>query len=952
MPYSVPPPALPPVFEVASSPASNPVTLPQTSSSPEEGGSGQVFLVPERRSEAKRQSASQARFEAQAVPPGTPPAGEGAEVTPQGSAPPAIAQTTLAEEAVVVDRSSTQQTPQQFQRQAIAPPPLSSRPRTEYRAALLQPADPHTATVPASIGGGSPVRLPVASVPIAQHSQAAGGETRFSAPAAVAQWQFAVGTRLGAEGDRSSPDPAAPLFVPLTALPVAADHPPQSTVFRAEATRANPAWQPSPSHLDAGRWVRSPAAATTTTTLEETPLGHDNLFPALTDLANDRSTVVPLAQSNPSPTTPSDVPGPSASETDQQQLLIIPNTPNAPIVPSETPPTVTGPAITPPTDNSDGTGEPIEINADLQEYDNLRQVFTAQGNVVMRFRQAVLRADQVQVNLPNRIAVAEGNVSLVRGQQEIRGDRFVYNFVQEQGQVTNARGEVFIPAAEADFSLEPSPTLGTGVPQTIPTRPRRGQVVGRQGLTFNLGSNLGQIFNAGNQGGELRRIRFEAEQIDFNPDGWIATNVRLTNDPFSPPELELRSPRVTWTRETETRSILRARNPRLFFDGGFSLPLLQNRVVIDSQRRDSFGLANIRYDDDLGGLYLQRNFTIIDSPQVRLTVTPRILVQRAIDENNFNFFTGSSYGLLTRLSANLSPSTTLSGSLSLNALDFSGLEDNLRTSLRLRQGIGDHTLSLEYSYRDRLFNGSLGFQDVRSSIGAVLTSPIYTLGDSGINLSYQVGIQSITAKTDFAELLENSDDDLTTLTRVQGSAFLGREFRLWRGTPLPATPSQGLRFTPNPLVPFVNAFVGTRGVLTYYSDGSDQSTLSATVGIRGQLGHFSRNVFDYTAFNLSYSDALITGDSPFLFDRRVDRRVLSAGITQQIYGPFRVGFQTAYNLESGNEIDTNIVLEYQRRTYSIAIVYNPVRQVGALTLNINDFNWGDFQQPFSGLESP
>jgi hypothetical protein len=79
--------------------------------------------------------------------------------------------------------------------------------------------------------------------------------------------------------------------------------------------------------------------------------------------------------------------------------------------------------------------------------------------------------------------------------------------------------------------------------------------------------------------------------------------------------------------------------------------------------------------------------------------------------------------------------------------------------------------------------------------------------------------------------------------------------------------------------------------------------------------------------------------SPFLFDRVADTKVLSAGITQQIYGPFRLGIQTYINLDTGNEISTDYLLEYSRRTYNILLRYNPVQQLGSISLRINDFNW-------------
>lgn len=57
----------------------------------------------------------------------------------------------------------------------------------------------------------------------------------------------------------------------------------------------------------------------------------------------------------------------------------------------------------------------VEILADEQEYLDQQEIVKARGNVVIRFSNGVLRADLVSVNLRDRIAVAEGNVSLQRG---------------------------------------------------------------------------------------------------------------------------------------------------------------------------------------------------------------------------------------------------------------------------------------------------------------------------------------------------------------------------------------------------------------------------------------------------------------------------------------------------------------------------------------------------------
>ncbi|MBC6479207.1 MAG: LPS-assembly protein LptD [Hormoscilla sp. GM7CHS1pb] len=94
----------------------------------------------------------------------------------------------------------------------------------------------------------------------------------------------------------------------------------------------------------------------------------------------------------------------------------------------------------------------IQLTADQQEYDTRRQVFTASGNVQMRFGNALLQAAKLQVNLVNRIAVAQGNVSLLTGEQLLLGERFEYNFVHGTGVISAARGSIFVPTTSEDLS--------------------------------------------------------------------------------------------------------------------------------------------------------------------------------------------------------------------------------------------------------------------------------------------------------------------------------------------------------------------------------------------------------------------------------------------------------------------------------------------------------------------
>lgn len=664
-------------------------------------------------------------------------------------------------------------------------------------------------------------------------------------------------------------------------------------------------------------------------------------------------------------------PIPAEVQTQPTQQPIQPSGQSPLGIPVEQPtPTPTQTAPQQPTGTPPASRRVVEVSADRQVYDQQRQIVTAEGNVLVRLDGAVLDADRVQVNLENLIAVGEGNVALTRGQQVLRGERFTYNVVQDSGEIQSGSGEVFIPTVSSDFapSLPTDIAVGGG-----PARPPSDRITANQpleqvsspgGVNFTVGGSRGLP-----KGGEVRRLRFEAGQIDFDPSGWEAKDVRITNDPFSPPELELRANTVTLTRETPFRDRITTTKQRLVFDQGFSLPIPRNQAVIDRQQRDpSPGIVQFGYDGtDRGGLYIERGFTPINTPALQLSLTPQFFVQQAIagndsepagsntdDEDSASFFDPSQFGLKTEINGNFGPRTALRGFGTFTSLDLGDIEDNLRANLQFQQVVGTrlpHTVILEGSYRERIYNGSLGYRTVQSSVGALVNSPIIPLGNSGINLSYQAGYQYINADSDRQDLLEPvRENNRISLSRVQGTAAVSRGFPIWQGKPLPATRNEGLRYSPVPLVPYLSAVAGVTLNNSFYSSGDNQTILTGTVGLQGQFGHFSRSFFDYTAFNVSYSQDLKDGESPFLFDRDLDEKTLSFGLTQQIYGPFRLGVQASLNLDTGESFSTDYVLEYSRRTYGVTLRYNPDLELGSLSLRISDFNWVGGADPFSGTE--
>ncbi len=593
----------------------------------------------------------------------------------------------------------------------------------------------------------------------------------------------------------------------------------------------------------------------------------------------------------------------------------------------------------------------LELKADRQEFDNERQIVTGEGNARMRGRGAAIDAERLQINLESQVAIAQGDAVYAKGQQVLQGDRIEYDLVQNRGGIDGAKGDIFTPTTAEDFS----PTLPTDVSATalqqqdIMDRLRAGEpprrITPAGGITFGGGAGGGPSLPSA--AGTIDRFRFEADRLNFNDLGWEGTNVRMTNDPFSPPELELRSPRATFRPLSPLQDEIFAKNPRLVFDDRISIPLLRERIILDRSDQDP-SLVRFGYDqEDRGGVFAETTVIPLGTTgPVQVNLIPQYYIQRTLTDGISN--PSRLFGLKARLASNPTPTTSIVGEARFNDFDFNDQEDSVRATLRVRQMVGTHAVSGEYNYRDRLFNGSLGYQTVHQNFGLLLTSPGITLGATGINLSYQASAQYISADSDRPDLLPLvRTHNRIESSRFQASAAISRGFLIWQGKALPRTPTEGLRYTPAPVVPYVRVFGGLTGVASLYGSDDTQNALTGSIGVQGQFGHFSRRWLDYTGFNVSLSRIWQDGASPFLFDRIADSKVLTAGVTQQIYGPFRFGVQSSFNLDTGERISTDLSLEYSRRTYGVNLRFSPEREVGSLSLQLNNFNWSGGGNRFS-----
>jgi hypothetical protein len=620
----------------------------------------------------------------------------------------------------------------------------------------------------------------------------------------------------------------------------------------------------------------------------------------------------------------------------------------------------------------------IEITANQQEFNEQQQTVSAQGDVVVRFRDGVLTAERVQVNLVTRQLQAQGEAAIARGEQILQGDRIEFNLTLQTGVIDQARGTIYAPTSGTDLApLSPTlPTAGGIATSNIPLSERLQlnqpavNVKEEPGVATTIGGGNRGGFRLPQTQGQVDRLRFEAERIDLTGNGgWTATNLRLTNDPFSPPEIELRANQATFTKLSPLQDELITTNSRLVFDQKYSVPLFKRRTVIDRTEREPFPVQ-FGYDQkDRGGLFVQGSFSPLPQGKFNLKLTPQFYIQRAI--NGSEGGTADLFGLKASLDGNISPQTKLFARADF--LTFDGFpdipDDKFRASARLQHIFGQridgtgYTLTGEYSYRDRLFNGSLGYQTVHNTIGLVFTSPDISLGKKGAKLRFQTAFQNINARTDRRDLLDlevfepipDDDDDprgRADLNRFQSAISVNYPIRLWAGKALPATKEAGLRYTPTPTVPFLQLILGASAATSIYSNDESQSYIRGSIGLIGQFGHLSRKYFDYTGFNIIYSISALDGESPFYFDRVVDTSVLTVGFVQQIVGGLKVGIQNSFSFsDDGGNVDNEFTIEYSRRSYGVILRYSPRREIGTILLRISDFNWSGGTNTFDDVQN-
>lgn len=82
---------------------------------------------------------------------------------------------------------------------------------------------------------------------------------------------------------------------------------------------------------------------------------------------------------------------------------------------------------------------PVKIEADNLAYDNTRDVYSAQGNVVITYGDGVLTAASAEYDRKNNLATAQGDALLKMAEDSLQGDKIVVNVEDKTGVSYNSK---------------------------------------------------------------------------------------------------------------------------------------------------------------------------------------------------------------------------------------------------------------------------------------------------------------------------------------------------------------------------------------------------------------------------------------------------------------------------------------------------------------------------------
>ncbi len=584
--------------------------------------------------------------------------------------------------------------------------------------------------------------------------------------------------------------------------------------------------------------------------------------------------------------------------------------------------------------NSPNIKNELEIQSEIQSEEN--NILRAKGNVLVFYRGNILKADSLIYDKTQKTVSANGNILLRIGEQLFKMNSFQYDFNSKKGNLFDVKGLLKTDNLIDDlfYNFETSDVKNIEIFKEI----------------FKE-----KVLNTPKS---VKNWVFITDKIEIDGEKWKSEKAIFTNDllELNQVKIEINSLEAV-SRKEKVR--FKSSLNYLILDEKVSFPFLfGERTLTKSGESFSFkNRWNFGYDNlDKDGYFIGKKFNTINLfNDFVLDIEPQFLLQRSMKGYTKSFVNKGD--LIT--SDRVKRDTTLVDYFGLNAqikgkinnwdlqtdskiysFDSGKFSDALRAKAKLSKEItflnSKWEKSFYGSYRDRIWNGSIGESEIYLGYGSKLEKQ-NTWEVNGIK---KIEILSLGLANIEAEALNNKN----LVNSFKGDLFYSLDQKI----PIKIDNSSNkfidssYKYISEPIQKGLS--LNTKVALLYslYDRGNNQQYFGFGAGPEIIFGNFKNKSFDYTRISVLPFYKIKSGDSMFKFDQIYDQFTLDIAFDQQLFGPIILKSNVTLNLDIdskdyGDFINSKISLNWQKRSYEIGVFYQPHNESGGILFTLFGF---------------
>jgi len=564
-------------------------------------------------------------------------------------------------------------------------------------------------------------------------------------------------------------------------------------------------------------------------------------------------------------------------------------------------------------------------------------ILYADGDVVVQFKNNILKADTLRYNKKNKLAKAEGNVQLKINNQIFQADMVQYDFVNRKGNFKNVKGLINSESIISDFDFR-SNSFYENLFSTI-------EIIKKDKVIFTPNKVTNWIFSA--------------EHLNVDQNQWSSKQAFLTNDLLDTNQIKLEFNELKIYPDKE-KLRFKSKVNNLIFQDRITIPFWVGDRTIFKKSENSLAFQNrwnIGYDKlNKDGFFIGRKLnTVKINDDLSLNIEPQFLLQRIL-KGNTKSFVQRNYSLNSpkverniSLSDYFALSSALEGKIQtwdfkmtqeLNSFDLDKFANSIRTRAELSKEINLFNTTFVNrifgAYRERIYNGSIGESEIYNAYGWQLDQTKYWRNNAvEKNQIITLGLGNYKAEelnsSDFAESYKGSviyqlNQRLQIIEKKIDSLYVDESFKY-----IPEPIKQGV---------FINSKISANYNL--YKDSNSQKYFGVGLGPEFVIGNYKKDFFDYTRLSILPFYKFKSGKSIFKFDQVSENFTVDLNFDQHLFGPWLIETKGTLNLDKdsndyGKFINSRIGMNFQKRSYSFGIFYQPHNQSGGFNFTLNGF---------------